>query len=188
MKRLRFIFAALLLAMSSVAWSQDLQTAVVVWYDVEGRTYEDYSIFTSSNPRFTVSKGYANLEGDGEYEYNGYTLTYSFSIPLSESGPYRLSFEKRNYQGYTPEGYNGETAIQQMKSETVRPQFSIQADQLMVAALKPDAAVSLYASDGKLLTTVKADKNGRAQAELPKVKGTVIVKSTDGITFKVMVK
>lgn len=188
MKRLRFLLSFFLLMASRVAWSQDLQTAIVVWYDTEDRSYENYSIFTSSNPRFTVSEGYANLEADGEYEYNGNTYVFGFAVPLSESTPYRLSFEKRSYQGFTPEDYEDETAVQHVNTDALRPQFRIQADQLMVAALKPGTQVSLYAPDGKLISTAKVDSNGRAQAELPKVKGTVIVKATDGITFKVMVK
>lgn len=174
------MIAVLLLVLSSMTRAQDLQNAVVVWYGSQ----EQYCIFTESAPVFTVVNGSAVLSADGDFEYKGYTVSFEYTVPLSESTPYRVTFEKRAYQGFTPD----EVGVRDIKAESLRPQFSIQGGSLRVNALKPGSQVSLFTLDGKKLATAKADQSGRVQAQLPKTQGTVVVRATDGINFKILVK
>lgn len=171
----------------SLLRAADRQLAVVVWYEEK----EVYSFFVSDNPQITVENGYANIKSDGEWTYyaedGDYIQQCFFSIPMSESTPYHISFEQRSYTGYTYE--NSEEYITDVETpqQAAKPQFSMKDGVLHAAGLEAEVPVSICTVDGKVLGSTKADKAGNARLQMPQHNGAAVVKA-GSITAKILLR
>lgn len=62
--------------------------------------------------------------------------------------------------------------------------FSLEGGCLKAKHLAPEAVVSVYTVDGKLIASVRTDAQGSATLALPEVPGGVYVVKTSAVTFK----
>ena len=78
------------------------------------------------------------------------------------------------------------TAISQPIAEAAgEPQIIRQVGQLTFTGCKPNAAIRIYSTDGKLLLTSQTDANGYAEVQTSQLpKGIYVVKS-DNVTIKI---
>ena len=181
----RAAVAFLLLWASAVARAES-KPAIVVWYEES----ELFSFFVSDNPEMRIEGGYAIIESDGEWSYDWYftqiTQKCSFSIPLSETKPYRLTFEQRDYTGdyyyCDPEMVDGMNHV-----KPAAPQFSMKDGILRVDGLDGGDVVSVSTTDGKLLGTTLANEAGFASMQLPRYTGIAVVRA-GSINFKITIQ
>lgn len=165
----------------------DKQLAVVVWYDDE----ELFSFYVSDNPQISVEEGYAVIQSEGEYPVYQVDKTYYypciFMVPLSETKPYRISFEERSYRGdyyYSTEDY---VDAVEKPTQNVKPHFAVHGRTLSVAGLEAGLPVSVCSADGKELVSTRAGQAGSASLLLPQHKGTAVVKA-GSLTFKILLR
>ena len=158
--------------------SDEPRHALVIWYENE----EIYRFLLDNEPTLTVEDGNAVIQSDDTYydeEYQQDIRLY-YSVPISESSKYRLTFEKRSSQGYVHDG------IQDVQG--VHPQFSLKGNQLQVMGQKSGEKLNVYTTDGKLVGSARTAEDGTARVAVPVGKHDALVIKSGKANFKILSK